>query len=295
LLAANNQGHRQPGRKVTPSVLAGLVFDAAGNRYTPTHAVKKGRRYRYYTSQAIIQKRRKASHLDRIPAKELEQVVCSRIQTLLGSPQEMAVAYTESALLNTNLGRLLEAAQAMAEKWSELTTQQSTKIIRGILHRVVLHSSELEIEVDLEAMAAWLLQQDSDDSGDEHSETKGGNHSIMLKCSFRLARRSGELRLVLPGSPADTGKPSSPLLRAMVTAHGWRERIIAGEIHSIEQLAAEAKLNPRYASRTLRLAALSPDLVDDVVLNRPAGDLSLRQFMQNVPLNWSDQAALFLS
>jgi hypothetical protein len=32
LLAANNQGHRQRGRRVTPSVLAGLVFDAEGNR-----------------------------------------------------------------------------------------------------------------------------------------------------------------------------------------------------------------------------------------------------------------------
>jgi len=52
LLAANNPGHRQRGRRVTPSVLAGLVFDAEGNRCTPTHAVKKGRRYRYYTSQA---------------------------------------------------------------------------------------------------------------------------------------------------------------------------------------------------------------------------------------------------
>ena len=39
LLAINNQGHRQPGRRVASSILAGLVFDAEGNRYTPTHAV----------------------------------------------------------------------------------------------------------------------------------------------------------------------------------------------------------------------------------------------------------------
>ena len=76
MLAANNQGHRQPGtRKVAPSILAGLVFDAEGNRYTPTHAVKKGRRYRYYTSQGVIQKRKKPTYLGRIPARELEQVV----------------------------------------------------------------------------------------------------------------------------------------------------------------------------------------------------------------------------
>jgi site-specific DNA recombinase len=72
LLAANNQGHRRPGtRRVASSILAGLVFDAEGNRYTPTHAVKKGRRYRYYTSQAVIQKRKKSSYLGRIPAPAL--------------------------------------------------------------------------------------------------------------------------------------------------------------------------------------------------------------------------------
>src|SRR5579862_4158432 len=70
LLDANNQGRRQPGRTLVPSILAGLVFGAEGDRYTPTHAVKDERRYRYYTSQAVIQKRKKASHLDRIPAKE---------------------------------------------------------------------------------------------------------------------------------------------------------------------------------------------------------------------------------
>jgi hypothetical protein len=67
--AANNQGHRQPGRrKVAPTILAGLVFDAEGDRYTPTYLVKKGGRYRYYTSQAVIQRRKKSSYIDRIPA-----------------------------------------------------------------------------------------------------------------------------------------------------------------------------------------------------------------------------------
>ncbi len=109
LLAANNQGHRQPGtRKVSPSILAGLVFDAEGNRYTPTHAAKKGRRYRYYTSPAVIQKQKKPSYLGRIPARELEQLVSSRIQTLLASPQELAASCLEwSALAGifTNLPR----------------------------------------------------------------------------------------------------------------------------------------------------------------------------------------------
>jgi hypothetical protein len=35
-----------------PSLLAGLAFDETGERLTPTHAVKKGTRYRYYVSRS---------------------------------------------------------------------------------------------------------------------------------------------------------------------------------------------------------------------------------------------------
>ena len=35
----------------TPALLAGLLYGERGKRLTPTHAVKKGRRYRYYISQ----------------------------------------------------------------------------------------------------------------------------------------------------------------------------------------------------------------------------------------------------
>jgi site-specific DNA recombinase len=31
----------------TPSLLAGLIVDADGNRMTPSHATKKAERYRY--------------------------------------------------------------------------------------------------------------------------------------------------------------------------------------------------------------------------------------------------------
>ena len=112
LLAANNQGHRQPGtRKVPSSILAGLVFDAEGNRYTPTHAVKKGRRYRYYTSQAVIQKRKKSSYWVGYRQERWSNWSRCRIQRLLASPQELAASCLESSELANDLGRVIEAAR----------------------------------------------------------------------------------------------------------------------------------------------------------------------------------------
>src|SRR6267142_2210766 len=53
-LAANATNHRRKADAVEPSLLAALLVDARGERFTPSHAVKKGRRYRYYVSGALI-------------------------------------------------------------------------------------------------------------------------------------------------------------------------------------------------------------------------------------------------
>src|ERR1700731_1866659 len=39
--------------RASHSILMGLIFDDRGNRMTPTYAVKKGARYRYYVSSAL--------------------------------------------------------------------------------------------------------------------------------------------------------------------------------------------------------------------------------------------------
>ena len=53
-LAGNAGDHQRKAKATEPSVLAGLLVDAQGARLTPSHAVKKGRRYRYYVSAALI-------------------------------------------------------------------------------------------------------------------------------------------------------------------------------------------------------------------------------------------------
>jgi site-specific DNA recombinase len=50
-LAGNAAQRKAGGRIAQPSLLAGMLFDGDGNRMTPSHAVKKGTRYRYYVSR----------------------------------------------------------------------------------------------------------------------------------------------------------------------------------------------------------------------------------------------------
>ena len=55
MILAENRVNRTTGSDAKqPSVLAGLTFDEYGERLTPSHAVKKGTRYRYYVSTSLI-------------------------------------------------------------------------------------------------------------------------------------------------------------------------------------------------------------------------------------------------
>ena len=66
----------------SPAVLSGRLFDDRGNRMSPTHTNKGGTRYRYYVSQAVLQKKPQAS-VGRVPAAEVETLVLAALRNHL--------------------------------------------------------------------------------------------------------------------------------------------------------------------------------------------------------------------
>jgi hypothetical protein len=64
-----------------PSLLAGLIVDADGNRMTPTHATKKAKRYRYYVSTSLLAGDRPQTQKGmRVPAGDIEGLVLDRLR-----------------------------------------------------------------------------------------------------------------------------------------------------------------------------------------------------------------------
>ena len=49
-LAANSHANRSRSNAKSTNLLAGLIFDADGNRLVSSHATKNGKRYRYYVT-----------------------------------------------------------------------------------------------------------------------------------------------------------------------------------------------------------------------------------------------------
>jgi site-specific DNA recombinase len=80
-LAANNV-ERRLTLKCSAALLAGRIYDDRGNRMGPSHTTKKGVRYRYYVSNAILQEREhEAGSVSRVPAPEIEEIVVQALRT----------------------------------------------------------------------------------------------------------------------------------------------------------------------------------------------------------------------
>ncbi len=104
-LAANTVA-RRVRLKGSPALLTGRIFDDRGNRMSPTHANKRGVRYRYYVSHALLQKQKAtAGAVARVPAPEIEALVLNGIRQQLASP-EAEPAMSDRELIERHAGRV---------------------------------------------------------------------------------------------------------------------------------------------------------------------------------------------
>jgi hypothetical protein len=97
-LTGNRNGFRQR-RSSSAALLLGRIFDDRGNRMTPSYAIKKGVRYRYYTSCVLAQGRKEeAGSVARVAAPGIEAVVFKTLQPLIGLDQTSDTAPDRRAI-----------------------------------------------------------------------------------------------------------------------------------------------------------------------------------------------------
>ena len=160
LLNDNIQGKRRKVRATKESLFTGILFDDAGTLYTPTHANKNGRRYRYYTSQAVIKKTGKGSTPARIPAHDLETAVVDRILDWLQTPTELLAALRDETTQAAPEGvfvRILAQAAKTAQSWQERIAADRTQFLKTVIERVVIHPSHVEIRLRVPALVNEIL------------------------------------------------------------------------------------------------------------------------------------------
>src|SRR5271166_3067633 len=111
-LAANAVA-RQVRLKGSPALLTGRIFDDRGNRMSPTHSNKRGVRYRYYVSHALLQQQKtKAGQVARVPAPEIEALVLDGVRKQIAS-SIAEPAMTDRELIQRHVERVNLKSEAV--------------------------------------------------------------------------------------------------------------------------------------------------------------------------------------
>jgi hypothetical protein len=98
-----------------PSLLAGLLFDVTGERLSPSHAVKSGRRYRYYISRGLITEAGSDHGRGwRLPAHDIEQAVIGATARALGDRSALIEGVDLSEASADQIKSLLDRAGRLA-------------------------------------------------------------------------------------------------------------------------------------------------------------------------------------
>jgi site-specific DNA recombinase len=85
------------------ALLAGRIFDDRGNRMSPSHACKRGIKYRYYLSSALHQGlAAQSGSIDRVSAADIETLVVKSVRGHL----KPAVPNDDRSLINTFVARV---------------------------------------------------------------------------------------------------------------------------------------------------------------------------------------------
>jgi len=269
--AARKRGIRTAAH---PSPLAGKLFDETGDRLTPSHSSKNGKRLRYYISHRLVTGRSKA-HPDawRLPAPQLEQSIARVIHNHLSAP----------AILPTMLGDIdatdVERLRVLMDLIAEtVAPHQRAAKWTALISAATVSPGRLVVELNGEAIASRL---------DVHVDCINADH-LRIEAAFQLRRKGVETKIILG---CEQPEVDEVLIRNIVKARHWFEAIKRGE--TFAEIAAREGTSRRRVQDVVDLAFLAPDLLKQII----AGTLPMyvtSDFLikQGVPGRWSDQRDL---
>jgi len=283
-LAGNTAERKAGARSHQPSLLAGMLSDAEGNRMTPSYAVKKGTRYRYYVSRPLItQDHREGSTALRIPAAEIEPLVTSRVRQWLLDPGGI---YQSTRFADPSAQRrLIARAAEIGKSWTELPRTRQRAFLTTLIDRIDVGAHQIDIHLRPTRLAALLdvatpLPSASDDEPQILSEP------------IRLRRTGREITMRIDGTdPFATAKPDARLIKLLIRARRFNATLLDSDGVPFAALAKRQGVSPSYFTRLVRLSYLAPDITEAILDGRQPPDLTADKLLalSRLPLGWHKQ------
>jgi hypothetical protein len=115
--------------------------------------------------------------------------------------------------------------------------------------------------------------------------------TIRVHIPLAIRKRGGRPRILPPKEIEATMERGQDrhLLRAIGRAWGWRRKLQRGEVTTLADIAADEGLSDRYVSRLIRLAWLSPKVLERLVQRREPTVLTIKDLCAVAELPWDEQ------
>jgi len=280
LLAKNRNNNKCKHTAKSPSLLAGKLFDDNGNRMTPSHSNKKGKRYRYYLSQALIQGNiNQAGTITKIPAGEIETFVQKEIKYFLANKDRIQEYISEFAVHKQKL---------ILSRDSEVELKND--FMRAILAKVVLYKEKVEIIICKNQLVKGLECIITESPLFDEAKNKPEN-PITISQDVRISTtsRKGSV-LVVNNAEKKEVNINSFLVNIIAKGHYWNKQIREGKFETAKEIAeSEKEHNVDYVKKAIRLNILSPRIVESILSGSQPADLTVEKLCSIKTLDWAEQ------
>lgn len=240
-LLVNGPQLRERSRITDRSILAGKLFDKAGEPLVPAHSEKRGRRYRYYISKSLRNNlAADNSNGWRVPAFQIEQQVLEEVRRVLRNKVRLATLLEESEVEPQYILNHLAAAELAVKR---LDLDQPLNLVAQLIDRIELKSDNIRLQIKLMPDGV-------------------PGATITTDLPMETKRRGVEMRMVVGESK---GKPDPALIKAVARARLWFDELASGKVTSVADIVKREGLDQGYVSRLLKLAFLPPKIVESIV------------------------------
>jgi site-specific DNA recombinase len=289
-LAAGRRERSVSGADAAPSLLSGLIFDDEGKSLSPTHAIKKGKRYRYYVSTDLLTGRR-SEHVKgrRIPAGDIEGLALDRLRVFLASGAEMSDAIAPLGLDAPTQRALLGRAANLTERWSKVASPELHELVRSLVQQVEVGDAQISLWLNRFAIVSSLVPDAAPKPADDMPEAE----PFVLSISASVRRAGKGVRLVIGDGAANA--VDEGLVSLVARAIAMRDALLGGGDDSIEAMASRLDERRDWVATLVRVSYLSPQIVGAILSGQQPVGLTrtkLATLSRNLPHDWREQQRL---
>ena len=118
------------------------------------------------------------------------------------------------------------------------------------------------------------------------------NNTVRVFVPLAMRRRNGRPRVLPPANAADQQvRAQDPhILKALGRAWAWRRKLESGEAATVGDIARAEKVTDRFVSRTMRLAYLSPEVLERLAVGQVPPAISVAKLIDTTYPPWARQA-----